>query len=262
MKILVAVTDVGVVDDAFEVRDGSIPPEYLTYELNEWDEYALESAVQLAEAGEAEEVVTVTVGPDRSDETIRKALAKGADRAIRIWDDVLADRDFVDSRAKSRVLASLVSREEPSLVLTGVQSGQDMFGATGVGLAAALDYAWAAVVTDIELADGELAVHRELEGGQVELASISLPAVCTIQTGINEPRYASLRGIRMAQRSEIETLELADLGLEPDILDTGLDRVDMARPIVESSAEIYEGSPDDTATALAAFLRDRGVESE
>lgn len=261
MKVVVALKETAVVDDAFEIDEDAIPPEFLEYELNEWDEYALEAGVQLAEAGVAEEVVTVTVGPERSEETIRRGLAKGADRAIRVWDGALADRRFLDSKAKSQVLAAVIERESPELVLTGVQSGDDMFGATGVSLAHRLGYAWAAVVIDLDLAaDAEHAtVRRELEGGTEERTRIELPAICTIQTGINEPRYASLRGIRMAQRSEIETYRLADLGLDPAVLAGGVELAGMRKPIVESTAEIYEGSAQETAGRLASLLRERGV---
>ena len=262
MQVLVAVADVALVDDAFEIEDGAIPDRFLEYELNEWDEYALETAVQLVEDGPAEEVVTVTIGPERTEETIRKALAKGADRAIRIWDDSLAESGTLDSRAKVRLLRAIVERESPELVLTGVQTDDDMFGATGVGLAEAVEYAWAAVVNDLQLEDGDLRVRRELEGGQEERTRLDLPAVCTIQTGINEPRYASLRGIRMAQRTEIETVDLDDIGLDPTDLEVGVTRVGMKRPVVESTAEIYEGTPAETAGKLADFLAEQGVGSQ
>lgn len=259
MQVLVAVAEVAVVDDSFEVEGGSIPERYLDYELNEWDEYALETGVQLVESGDADEVVTVTIGPERSEETIRKALAKGADRAIRVWDESLAEHDALDSRAKAQILAGVVEREEPTLVLSGVQTDDAMFGATGVGLAGLVDYGWAAVVNDLAVEDDGLLVRRELEGGREERTRVDLPAVCTIQTGINEPRYASLRGIRMAQRTEIETETLADLELDPGVLETGVRRVAMEQPVAESTAEIFEGSPSETAAQLGEFLREKGV---
>lgn len=261
MKVLVAVKEVAVVGDTFDIDGLSIPEDYLEYELNEWDEYALETAVQLGEAGDADEVVTVTIGPDRSEETIRKALAKGADRAIRIWDESLEERDFLDSRAKAALLGGVVEDESPDLVLTGVQTDDDMFGATGVAVAELADYAWAAVVNDLQVQDEGLAVRRELEGGLEEISTVSLPAVCTIQTGINEPRYASLRGIRMAQRTEIGTRNLADLGLDSEQLPSGVEMIEMEPPVAESTAEIYEGTPTETAGALAEFLKENGVGS-
>lgn len=263
MKVVVALKEVALVEDAFEIVDDRIDDAHLDYELNEWDEYALETAVQLGEEGLVDEVVTVTVGPERSEETIRKALAKGADRSIRVWDSSLEERAFLDSGAKSRILAGAVEREAPELVLTGVQSDDDMFGATGVALAARLGYAWAAVVNYLDLeADAEqISVHRELEGGIQEHTEVELPAVCTIQTGINEPRYASLRGIRMAQRAEIETYDLDALDLDASAIDGRVARTAIRKPVSEGTAEIYEGSAEETAGRLAAFLRDRGVDA-
>lgn len=259
MKAMVAVKEVTVLDDAFEVEDGRIPDAYRSYELNEWDEYALEEAVSLEEAGEIDEVVTVTIGPERVEETIRKALAKGADRAIRVWDDTLDEQEYLSPRPTARILAEVVESESPELVLTGVQAGDTMAGATGVALASAINYGWAAVVNDLDLRDETVAVRRELEGGSEEVTSVDLPAVCTIQTGINEPRYASLRGIRMAQRSEIDTRSFDDLGLDADALDSTISLRGVEKPVVEERAEIFEGSPDETAGRLAEYLAETGV---
>jgi electron transfer flavoprotein beta subunit len=234
MKILVTVSEVAAVDDEFEIDGLGVDERYLTYDLNEWDDYAVEEAVQYQEAhGEdAVEVVTVTVGPERADQTIRQALAKGADRAIRVWDDALADAVVLDPRTKAQVVAAVAREEDPDLVLSGVQTGDDSWGATGVTLAAALEYAWAAVVNDLELAADEAgaAVHRELEGGLLELTDVDLPAVLTIQTGINEPRYASLRGIRQAQSKELDAKSLDDVGLDAGDLALPLELTDLYEP--------------------------------
>lgn len=260
MKVAVTLAEMAAVDDSFEIRDNAIPEQYLEYSLNEWDEYALEAAVQLREADLATDVVTVTIGPDRSEETIRKGLAKGADRAVRIWDADLADLPLLDVHTKATLLAAALEDESPDLVLSGVQTGDDMHGATGVALASRLGYGWAAVVSELTVKDGtELRVRRELEGGVEEVSRVELPAVCTIQTGINEPRYASLRGIRMAQRAEIETLALPDLGLESAGLGTSTSLEGLREPVAESTAELLDGSATQTAGALASILRERGV---
>jgi len=259
MKVLVTVTDVAVVDDEFEIDGLGVDERYLTYELNEWDDYAVEEAVQLAEAGEDVEVVTVTVGPERSEEAIRKALAKGADRAVRVWDDAIADRDLLDAETKAALLAAVAREEDPDLILSGVQSGDDSFAATGVTLAAKLGHEWAAVVNDLELGEGTASVHRELEGGVEELTDVELPAVLTIQTGINEPRYASLRGIRQAQNKPLEAKSLDDLGLEEASLDSPLVWTATYEPESEGEATIFEGGPDEASGELAGVLRDRGV---
>jgi len=260
MKVLVAVKEVAEVGDDFEISGSEIPEEYLEYDLNEWDDYAVEAGVQLEEAGHADEVVGVTIGPERSEETIRMALAKGVDRAIRIWDDALGE-GLLDVRAKSRLLAAVVGAEEPDLVLTGVQAADDSFGATGVALADAVGYEHAAVVNQLDLDPdaGEVGVHRELEGGVEELTDVDLPAVLTIQTGINEPRYASLRGIRQAQRKEIAERGLGDLGLDAAAVEGELTLTSMYEPESESDAELFEGDPGETAGQLAGVLREKGV---
>jgi electron transfer flavoprotein beta subunit len=263
MKILVTVSEVADVDDEFEVDGLGVDERYLTYDLNEWDDYAIEEAVQYAEErGEDEvEVVTVTVGPDRADQTIRQALAKGADRAVRIWDDALAEAPVLDPRTKAQVLAAVAREEDPDLILAGVQTGDDSWGATGVTLAAELDVAWAAVVNEKELDDAETtaSVHRELEGGLLELTDVDLPAVLTIQTGINEPRYASLRGIRQAQSKPLDAKSLGDVGLAAEDLAMPLELTDLYEPESEGDATIWEGSPEETAGELAELLRDQGV---
>jgi len=279
MQLLVPVTDAATVDDEFEIDGLVVDDRYLTYDMNEWDEYAVEAAVRIAEAGEGVEVVTVTVGPERVEETVRQALAKGADRAVRVWDDDLAARDLLDARAKAALVEAVAREVDPDLVLTGVQSGDAGFAATGVTLAERLGYEWAAVVNQLDLgreaerseasdrASGEAAstdadvahVHRELEGGVEELTEVELPAVLTIQTGINEPRYASLRGIRQAQNKPLDVRTPAELGVDAADLDSPLTWTATREPESEGEARIFEGDADETAGELAGVLREKGV---
>jgi electron transfer flavoprotein beta subunit len=264
MKILVTVKEVAEVAEDFEIAGTAIDEAYLEYDLNEWDDYAVEEAVQLREEEIADEVVTATIGPERADETIRMALAKGADRAIRVWDDALAEQDLLDVETKAEIFARIVEEEEPDLILTGVQAGDDSFAATGVALARRLDRQWAAVVNDLDLEgeDGVARVHRELEGGVEEVTDVEMPAVFTIQTGINEPRYASLRGIRQAQSKEIDAKTLADLDLEAADAETELRVTEMYEPEAEGEAEYLQGEPDEQAGQLADVLADQGVIGE
>jgi electron transfer flavoprotein beta subunit len=276
MKVLVTVKEVAEVADDFEIAGDRVDETYLDYDLNEWDDYAVEEAVQIQEDGVADEVVTVTIGPERSEETIRMALAKGADRAIRVWDDALADADLLDVEAKADILAAVVEQEDPDLVLTGVQANDDSFGATGVALADEIDYGWAAVVNalDLDVAEqgsagsqtqsgdadaGVAGVRRELEGGVEEVTDVDLPAVLTIQTGINEPRYASLRGIRQAQSKEIAETSLDDLGLDASAADSDLVVTSMYEPETESDATYFDGDAGEQASQLADLLREKGV---
>ncbi|ADB62686.1 Electron transfer flavoprotein alpha/beta- subunit (plasmid) [Haloterrigena turkmenica DSM 5511] len=261
MRILVPVKEVATVEDEFEIDGTEIAEQYLGADLNEWDDYAIEEAVQLREDGVADEVVTVTIGPEECEQTIRQALAKGADRAVRIWDDALEGVDLLDVGAKTEILSAVVEEEDPDLVLTGVQAGDDSFGATGVSVAENLSYQWGAVVNHLEhdFEGGIASVHRELEGGVEELTDIELPAVLTIQTGINEPRYASLRGIRQAQQKPLDVQNLAELGIDEGAIESELELTDMYEPESESDVTTWEGSSDETAGQLAEMLRDKGV---
>jgi electron transfer flavoprotein beta subunit len=261
MKILVTVKEVAEVDDEFQISGLDIAEGSLEYDLNEWDDYAVEEAVQISEENDDVEVVTVTIGPERAEETVRMALAKGADRALRVWDDSLENAQFLDVESKADILAAVVEEEDPDFILTGVQAGDDANGATGVALADRIGFEWAAVVNalDLDIEGGVASVHRELEGGIEELTDVELPSVLTIQTGINEPRYASLRGIRQAQRKPLDVHTLGDLGLDDSVVESPVERTSMYEPESEGDATLWEGSPEDTANELAGFLRDKGV---
>ncbi|WP_280537024.1 electron transfer flavoprotein subunit beta/FixA family protein [Halopenitus sp. POP-27] len=261
MKALVTVKEVATVGEEFEIDETEIPPKYLETELNEWDSFALEEAVQLREADIIEEVVTVTIGPESCEDTIRQALAKGADRGIRIWDEALEDVPLLDVNAKTEILSAVVESENPDLILSGVQAGDDGFGATGVSLAREIGFQWGAVVNHLhhEIEDGVAAVRRELEGGIEEETEIELPAILTIQSGINEPRYASMRGIRQARQKELAAMTLADLGVTSDAVTPELRLTDMYEPETESAATVFEGDADETAGQLADLLENKGV---
>ena len=258
MKVLVTVKEVAEVDDDFEIEGTEVAESSLEYDLNEWDDYAVEAGVQLSEDGPADEVVSVTIGPERSEETIRMALAKGVDRAVRVWDDAI-EEEFLDVAGKASLLEAVVEEEDPDLVLSGVQAADDSFGATGVALAERIGFEHAAVVNALDLGGDVASVRRELEGGIEELTDVDLPAVLTVQTGINEPRYASLRGIRQAQRKEIAKRDLGDLGLDAADVASSLTLTQMYEPESESDAEFFEGDPSETGGKLADVLREKGV---
>ncbi len=211
MKVVVCVKQVGALGDEVEFTDDErdVDPDYLDYALNEWDSYATEEALRLREAAGDGEVVAVTVGDEEAEDAMRRALAMGADRGIRVWSDDLAGADPI---TVARVLAEVVRAESPDLVFCGVQSSDAVQAATGAALAEFLDLPRVAVVTKLELRNGSATVHRELEGGLVDVVEVDTPAVLTIQTGINEPRYATLRAIKQAEQKEIEAREPSDLG--------------------------------------------------
>lgn len=258
MKILVTITEAESVDTVFEIDGLEIDDRYLSTDLNEWDAYALEEAVQIAE-DRGGDVVTATIGPQGVEGTVRQALAKGADRAIRVWDEELAALDILDPLTKATVLSAVVDAEQPDLVFTGVQSGDDAFGATPVALASTLGWAWGTVVNDLQIEERVAHVHRELEGNLEELTEVERPAVLSIQTGINKPRHASLRDITRAQQADIAVQSLADLGLDADAIASSIEQTDLYEPESEGEATIYEGSPEETATELAAVIEETGV---
>jgi len=215
MKILVAVKQVAALEEDFEIRaDGKdVDEDFMLYDLNEWDDYSLEEAMKIKEASDTEvEVVVVSVGPDRVDESLRKCLAKGADRAIRVWDDSAEGSDAI---VVGRILTEVIKKEAPDMVFAGVQSSDQAYASTGISIASYLNWPHAAVVADLQYkpGDNKAVVRRELEGGLLQEVEINCPAVLTIQLGINKPRYASLRGIKQAATKPIEEISLGDLSL-------------------------------------------------
>jgi electron transfer flavoprotein beta subunit len=261
MKILVAVKRVAALEEDFEIRDDGrdVDPDFLNWDLNEWDDYSLETAVQIKEAagGEGVEVVAVTIGPDEADEVLRKCLAKGADRALRVWDEALEGSDPI---AIARVLAAVARQEQPELLLAGTQSSDHGHAATGIALAALLDWPHAAVVAalDFKPGSGRALVQRELEGGLLQSVEVQLPAVLTIQLGINTPRYASLRGIKQAASRPIETATPQDLGLADSALgESGsLSRVKRVYVPEKGRAQMIEGSAAEQAARLIQIIKE------
>ena len=206
MKILVAVKQVAALDEDFEIRaDGlDVDADFLIRDLNEWDDFSVEEAVKIKEAaGGTVEVVIVSVGPDDVDESLRKCLAKGADRAIRVWDDAVAGSDPI---AIARILAAVARREAPDMLFAGrpiLRSIVRLHGHCRCRLAR-LAACRGRSETRFQAGDKSAVFRRELEGGLLHEVEIQCPAVLTIQAGINTPRYASLRSIKQAAAKPIE----------------------------------------------------------
>lgn len=213
MKIVVCVKQVATLGDEVEFTDDGrgVDPDYLEYALNEWDSYATEEALLLREAAGEGEVIVVSVGDEEAEKSMRRCLAMGADRAIRVAGESIPAGDPITT---AKALAGVVRGENPDLVLCGVQSSDAVQGATGTALAELLGLPRVAVVKKLEYdgAAGKAVVQRELEGGLLEVCEVETPALLTIQTGINEPRYANLRAIKQAEQQEIPVVEPAGLG--------------------------------------------------
>ena len=250
-RILVAVKHVGELGEEFAIaEDGlSIAAEHFEYALNEWDDAALEQALLLSEAIGSGEVVAVTVGPEDAEDTLRKVLAKGAHRAVRVWDDSLAAADPV---TVARALAGVARQEEADLILTGVQSSDHAQGATGTAMARILDLPHAAVVLEAEWDGGaKLSATRELEGGVRHKFELPAPALLTIQTGGHRPRYATMRMIKQAKQKTIDVLDGASVGLDQ----AGARLRRLSVPVKSGQAEMLEGGAAEVAKAIAEIVR-------
>ncbi len=261
MDIVVCVKHVPQVSEA-EVRvtsDGrDIDRSGLVFDINEWDDYALEEALRIREE-RGGTVTVITVGGEESDETLRKCLAKGADNAVRITDPRI---NLWNPMVVARVLAAAISKLQYDLVLAGAQSSDDGYGAVGPALAGFLGIPHATIVKKVELRDGSVLVQRELEGGLEERLEIRLPALLSIQTGINEPRYVSIMGVRRAMRRPIKTMSLDELGLSPSEIEDESSWImvkELYAPPVERRAEIIEGNPEEIASKIVEILKSRGI---
>jgi len=230
----------------------------LVYDINEWDDYALEEAVRIREK-QGGSVTAITIGPDDSDSTLRKCLARGADKAIR-----LADPKFEgsDGYAIAKILHSVIKTMQYDLVLTGMQAGDDGSAMVGPILAQLLGIPHATMVKKLELGTGTAKANRELEGGLEEQVEVELPALFSVQTGINEPRYVSIMGIRKAMQKEIKVMSLADTGLSENdvgLVGSWLKIEKLYVPPVEKQAEFLKGTPDEMATKIAEILKAKGL---
>jgi len=230
----------------------------LVFDINEWDDYALEEAVRIKEKLGGT-VTAITIGPEDSDSTLRKCLARGADKAIRLTDMKF---EGSDGYAIAKILHSAIKDLPFDLILGGALAGDDGYTMVGPILAEMLGISHSTMVKKIELDDGVAKVNRELEGGLEEMVEVKLPAVLTVQTGINEPRYVSIMGIRKAMQKEIKALGLTDIGLsENDVGETGswIKIEKMFVPPVEKQAEFIKGTPEEVATKITEIIKSRGL---
>ena len=218
------------------------------WELNEPDAYALEAALRIREQ-HAGEVVAVSAGPARVTQVLREALARGADRAIHVAGDHLA---AADATTTSTALALGLKDEAADLVLTGLQSDDQGAGQVGVMLAELLGAPHASIVMAIERADAALRVKRELEGGWSQWLTLPMPAVLTIQSGINQLRYATLKGIMGAKKKEIRTVAAS-----PDPHGSRQRIVRLLVPERVKKTEMFSGAPPESAAQLVRALRER-----
>jgi electron transfer flavoprotein beta subunit len=254
MKILVAIKHVAGLGPDAELADArNVDPDRLDWCINECDEHAVEAAVQLRDAAGTGEVVVVTVSDEATTEGLVISLARGADRALRVWDERLAGADPI---AVAHVLSGVVDREHPDLVLCGATSSDGGHAATGGALAALAELPHVAVVSWLAReSDATLLVERDLEHGWLERLRVPLPALLTLQTGLNDPPYVTLHALEDARSRPIEALDLDDLAV--GALPRGHEVIRLRVPADAGRAEMLPGDPEAAAARLAAILAER-----
>ena len=250
MKIIVAIKQVPVRDSQLRVDSAGrwIQEADLSFEINEPDAYALEEALQLKEK-HGGEVIALCAGPARAAQTIREALAKGADRAIHIEEENL---NTLDTLGVAKLLAAAAKPENADLFFTGLQSDDLGYGQTGVVVAELLGIAHSTIIMQVEKQDGSLRVKRELEDGWFQFITLPLPAVLSIQSGINKLRYATLMGIKKAKSKEIKRVTAAELGAAP--ASTAVIEK-MYIPHKSKQTQIFEGDAKTAAAKLVEKLK-------
>jgi electron transfer flavoprotein beta subunit len=247
MKIIVAIKQVPVRDSQLRVEGAWIQESDLSFEINEPDAYALEEALQLKEK-HGGEVIALCAGPARATQTIREALAKGADRAIHV-ETSEENLSTLDTLGVARLLADSVKAENPDLILTGLQSDDLGYGQTGVVLAELLGIASSTIIMQVEVKDGAIRVKREMEDGWFQHITMPMPAVLTIQSGINKLRYATLMGIKKAKSKEIRLVKPAELGAATAKIEK------IYVPQKNKQTQIFEGDAKQAAAKLVEKLK-------
>ncbi|HKL82149.1 MAG TPA: electron transfer flavoprotein subunit beta/FixA family protein [Desulfobacter sp.] len=259
MEILVCVKRVpDTAENEFELNSegNDLDRDDLVYSVNEWDNYAVEEAIQIVD-NLGGSITVVTVGDDEAEEVLRREMAMGANNGVLLSDDAF---EGSDGRGIAAILKAEVEKGNYDLILTGAQADEGA-GQVGGMLAAMLDYPYASLVNKIEPADGKIKVGREIEGGNQEMNEIELPCVLSIQTGINEPRYVGIRGIRKVAGVEIPVKGAGDLGVDAGSVGKAgakTKRVDYFVPDLGDGAEMLEGSTDEIIEKLIEKLKAKG----
>ncbi|HEX3322077.1 MAG TPA: electron transfer flavoprotein subunit beta/FixA family protein [Terriglobales bacterium] len=260
MEILVCVRrvpDTSENEIALNSAGNDIERDDLVYSINEWDNYAVEEALQIVDRMGGS-VTVVTVGNEEDEEVLRREMAMGAHHGVLLTDEVY---DGSDARGISTILKAFVKKGKYDLILTGVQS-EDGGAQVGGMLAAMLDYPFASLVNSIEILDEKtLKVSREIEGGNKEISRIELPCVLSIQTGINEPRYVGMRGIRQVASIPILTPTAEELGINSESVGqtaARVKRVDYFIPQAGKGAEMLQGSREENIDKLLELVAAKG----
>lgn len=254
MKIVVLMKQVPNEDTAIKVDSSnkSIIEDNVTFITNEPDTYGLEQALLMKEQEESiDEVVVCSMGSASCQQTIKDALAKGADRGIFINNP---DQSNQDPLSRAKVIAKVLESEKFDIVLSGLQSDDDGYAQLGVLLAELLNMSHASIVMGTEFTDMEtVKVKRELENGWFQWSELKLPISLTIQSGLNQPRYASLKGIMGVKKKTIDTFEISELGLSN--LDSKTELVKLFTPVKTKTTEYIDGTTDEVVEKLVNIMK-------
>jgi len=256
MKVMVCLKQVPHADARLDVAaDGSwIQEDNIKFEINSYDTYALEEALRIKDSGDAE-VVVVSIGPDRVTQALRTALGMGADRAIHVKD---AEADATDALGTAKILAAVAKEESPDLIFCGLMADDGNFAAIPPMLAELIDAPSATGVLSTELSDSGIKVERELEGGAMEVVDLPKPCVLAIQTGANQVRYASLKGIMQAKKKPVDVKGAGDIGLAGALAaKTKVNKIYV--PPKSDTAEMVEGSTDEIVGKLVGKIKELGL---
>jgi len=259
MKIMVCLKQVPHQDARLDIKgDGTwIQEDNIKFEINSYDTYALEEALRIKDAGEAE-VVVVSIGPDRVSQALRTALGMGADRAVHIKDDEIEGSDALGI---AKLLAAVAKDEGPDLILSGLMSDDGNFSAVPQMLAELVGVPHTTAVVKAERSNGTMRCDREIEGGAREVVDLQTPCLVAVQTGINQVRYASLKGIMAAKKKPCDVKSVGDLGLTGQV-GAGAAKVTVekiSQPPKGDRAEILEGSTDEVAASLLTKIKELGL---
>jgi electron transfer flavoprotein beta subunit len=244
-------------DLAVDKGGTDIKKEDLDHDINDWDRFAVEEAIRIKEKVGGK-VTVVSVASDDAEEMLRESLARGADEAFALWDDSFAGSD---GYAVSSILASFIKSRPYDLVITGTLADDDCAGQVGGMLSAMLGIPCATLVNNVEAQEGKVVVRRELEGGLSEEFDIDLPAVVAVATGINEPRFVSIRAVRKVAGAEIPTLERADIGIDEALVGDAGSKIKIEKvfmPPEGEGAEMITGGAETVAARLAEILKEKG----
>lgn len=234
------------------VRQGRLDLDGVTWVANPYDEYAVEECLRLRER-HGGTVTLMALGPDRVQSALKDMLALGCDEAVHLWDPAFAD---LDARGRAAVLAAALRQRPYTMIWAGWKSVDDDEGAVPIYLARALGLPHVAYVVGIEVTGESATLRREVEGGH-EVIETPLPAVLTAQKGLNDVRYASLKGIMAVKRKEIPVLDASALGLDTAALPTrGIEEVHLAPPPDRPPGKLLKGKPSETAAELVRLLHE------